>query len=102
MVQSLSIEFERLTSLCLNGDGNLLACDAGARHIKVIDPNGRLAGTIPLEFGPQAIDRAKTRPSSDAQARVAVPTLAGVQFFRISVGFPRLGLQTPPCPDTSS
>ena len=55
-VQSLAIEFERLTSLCLDGDGNLLACDAGAHHIKMIDADGRLAGTSPLEFGPQASD----------------------------------------------
>jgi len=55
-LEPLAIEFERLASLCLHPDGNLLACDVEAKQIKVIDPQGELVRTIELPFGPEAID----------------------------------------------
>jgi len=56
--EPLDIKFESLTSLRLHPDGDLLACDGQANQIKVISPDGRLRATIPLTFGPEAIDAA--------------------------------------------
>jgi len=55
-LDALPVEFEKLTALCWNVDGNLLACDAGAKQIKVIGRDGNQVGTINLEFGPEAVD----------------------------------------------
>ena len=57
-IEPLEIEFERLTALVLQTDGNLLACDAGAKQIKAINPAGKLVTTVKLPFAPEAIDTA--------------------------------------------
>ncbi len=55
-VDPLPVEFESLTSLRLDTHGNLLACDSGAQLIKVVAHDGTVRSTLPLEFGPEAID----------------------------------------------
>ncbi len=55
-IQPLAVEFKQLSALRLDHCGNLLGTDEETREIKVIDNCGRLAGSIGLEFGPQAID----------------------------------------------
>lgn len=55
-VEPLAVEFQRLASLQLAPDGNLLACDTDAQQIKVISPEGKQIGTIKLDFGPEGID----------------------------------------------
>jgi len=55
-IEPLDIEFGQLSSLRLHTTGNLLACDKGAKQIKVIDPGGKQIATYELEFGPEAID----------------------------------------------
>ena len=55
-VDPLAIEFGTLTALRIHTDGNLLACDAKSKQIKVIGPDGKLVSTIQLEFAPRAID----------------------------------------------
>jgi len=55
-VEPLPVEFESLTSLRLDAQGDLLACDGKAKEIKVIAPNGSVKSTLSLEFGPEAID----------------------------------------------
>ncbi len=57
-LKPLAIRFNRLSSLCLHTSGNLLACDLGAKEIKVINSAGRQTGSIKLSFGPEAIDAA--------------------------------------------
>lgn len=52
----MAVEFKDLTALRLDNDGNLLACDSEWKQIKVIDPAGRIARTIELPFGPEAVD----------------------------------------------
>ncbi|MFQ6035534.1 MAG: NHL repeat-containing protein [Sedimentisphaerales bacterium] len=48
--------FENLTTFCMTQNGNLLACDAEAREIKVINPMGRLLTKWKLKFAPYSID----------------------------------------------
>lgn len=55
-VEPLDVSFERLTSLQIDNDGNLLACDGDAKQIKVIGPDGKQIRTIELPFAPEAID----------------------------------------------
>ncbi len=55
-IDPLDVKFERLSSLQIRNDDKLLACDSGAKDIKVIDPQGKLIGTIQFDFAPQAID----------------------------------------------
>jgi hypothetical protein len=55
-VEPLGIEFKTLTALRLDGRGNLLACDGGAKQIKVIDSSGEQVRTIELDFAPEALD----------------------------------------------
>ncbi len=55
-VDPLDVEFGTLTALKMHTDGNLLACDAKSKQIKVICPEGNLVATIQLEFAPEAID----------------------------------------------
>ncbi len=55
-VDPLAIEFEWLSALRMHTNGNLLACDRDANVIRVIDPAGKLAASIELDFGPEAID----------------------------------------------
>ena len=45
----------RLASLCTTHDDKLLACDAGAKQIKVFDLTGKLRAAWPLPFAPYAI-----------------------------------------------
>ena len=49
--------FEKLSTLCLNGQGNLLAGDAAKKQIKVISPAGKLLATWPLPLAPVAVHR---------------------------------------------
>lgn len=49
------ITFANLTTFCLTGQGNILACDAQTRQIRVISPNGELLADWQLEFAPYAI-----------------------------------------------
>jgi len=55
-LEPLKIEFGRLSALCLHPSGNLLAGDAEAKEIKVIDPQGKQVDTFKLALGPYAID----------------------------------------------
>jgi len=55
-VEPLAIEFERLTCLRFDAEGNLLAGDAGAQEIKVINAAGKVAATIKPRLGPEAMD----------------------------------------------
>lgn len=55
-LEPLNIEFETLSALRLHTDGNLLAGDSKAKTIKVIDPDGKVARTIELPFGPESIN----------------------------------------------
>lgn len=47
--------FDKLSTLCMNGDGNLLACDLGKRVVKVIRPEGTLVTEWPLPVAPHWI-----------------------------------------------
>lgn len=58
-------KFQKLSAFCLNGKGNLLACDSMAKVIKVISPKGKLLKNWKLEFGPTRI-----RTASDATVYV--------------------------------
>ena len=49
--------FGRLSTLRLDGDGNLLACDAAKKHIRVISPAGKTLATWPLKLAPDAMWR---------------------------------------------
>ena len=55
-IDPIDVPFEQLTALRLHGDGWLLACDAGAKQIKVINAEGKLVHTVQLEFAPEAIN----------------------------------------------
>jgi len=48
-------KFENLVTFCMDGDGNLLACDAGASRIVKLDPEGKTLATCKLDFAPWAI-----------------------------------------------
>ena len=55
-LEPLAVKFETLSALRLHPDGNLLASDAKAKQIKVIGPDGKVARTIVLPFGPESIN----------------------------------------------
>jgi hypothetical protein len=55
-VEPLQIAFKRLSVLRLDRWGRLLAGDAEDKEVKVINPCGRLIGTIKPGFAPEAID----------------------------------------------
>jgi sugar lactone lactonase YvrE len=55
-VKPLDIAFKRLSVLRLDRWGRLLAGDAEAKQIKVINRRGRQVGTIKPGFAPEAID----------------------------------------------
>jgi hypothetical protein len=55
-IESLKVEFKRLSSLRLRQDGSLLGCDADAKVIRVIGPEGEQVDTIEVEFSPEAMD----------------------------------------------
>ncbi|MCX7048314.1 MAG: hypothetical protein NTX50_22870 [Candidatus Sumerlaeota bacterium] len=44
-----------LSSLCMDREGNLLACDQKAKVVKVISPEDKLIRTLKLTFAPTAI-----------------------------------------------
>ncbi|UCG50085.1 MAG: hypothetical protein JSU94_09915 [Phycisphaerales bacterium] len=48
-------KFENLVTFCMDRDGNLLACDAGASRIVKLDPDGKRLATWKLDFAPWAI-----------------------------------------------
>ena len=52
----VDVHFTRLSSICLAPNGNLLACDAAEKVIKVIAPDMSVTNTIALDFAPFAID----------------------------------------------
>jgi len=47
--------FKNLTTFCLDAKGRLLACDAGAKCIRILDGKGRQVDTWTLDFEPYAI-----------------------------------------------
>ena len=55
-VEPLDVKFERPSTLRLDRYGRLLAGDAEAKEIKLIDRCGRQVGTIEPGFAPEAID----------------------------------------------
>lgn len=55
-VDPIGVSFRRLSTLVMAPSGDLLACDADARQIKVIDAKGALLRVLDLDFGPEAID----------------------------------------------
>jgi len=55
-VDPLDVEFGRLSALCLDRQGNLLAGDAEAEEIKVIDAAGKQTRTLKPGFAVYAID----------------------------------------------
>lgn len=57
-----------LGGFCLNTDGNLLVCDAGARRIKVVTPEDKLVKEWKLAFAPRRI-----RAASDGSVYVGGP-----------------------------
>ena len=57
-VEPLNVEFKRLTALRICPDDSLLVCDADAKVIKAISPNGEVTSTIEVPFTPEALDRA--------------------------------------------
>lgn len=48
-------EFGSLTNFCITSKGQLLACDAKRKEIRIIDVNGKTKATWKLEFEPHAI-----------------------------------------------
>lgn len=48
-------QFGKLTSFCLNSEGNLLCCDAKRNEVKVITPVGKVLDTWKLPFAPWRI-----------------------------------------------
>ena len=48
-------KFGKLVTFCMDKDGNLLACDSGAGHIRKISPDGKTLATWELDFVPYAI-----------------------------------------------
>jgi len=48
-------QFEQLRALCVNADGNLLACDTAKSVIRVISPEGKLVATWKPEMMPEAV-----------------------------------------------
>jgi sugar lactone lactonase YvrE len=52
----LEVAFDELTALRLHVNGDLLACDAGAKCVKVIGPDGKLRTSWKLDFGPESLD----------------------------------------------
>jgi acetyl esterase/lipase len=57
-VEPLGVEFKRLTAFRLRQDGSLLACDADAKEIKVINVAGEQTDVIAVDFAPEALDLA--------------------------------------------
>ncbi|MCF7847219.1 MAG: hypothetical protein K9M45_00090 [Kiritimatiellales bacterium] len=47
----------RLSSFCLDLDGNILACDEKSSCIRVISPDNKLLALWKLDFAPQAIEQ---------------------------------------------
>jgi sugar lactone lactonase YvrE len=48
-------KFEKLSTFCMTPDGNLLACDADANEVKVINTRGKLLTRWKLQFAPYSI-----------------------------------------------
>ncbi len=55
-LEPLDVEFQSLTAMQMTPDGKLLAADAGAEQIKVINPKGKVIATYEPGFGPEALD----------------------------------------------
>ena len=55
-IEPLAVKFQRLSALRLDRYGRLLAGDAEAKEIKLIDGCGKQVGTIEPGFAPEAID----------------------------------------------
>jgi hypothetical protein len=52
---SPEIEFENLTTFCMDREGNLLACDSGANEIRKMSPAGKTLARWKLEFVPYSV-----------------------------------------------
>jgi len=48
-------KFEKLVTFCMDKNGNLLACDSGAGHIRKMNPDGKTLATWELDFTPYVI-----------------------------------------------
>jgi hypothetical protein len=48
-------KFKDLQAFALNGDGNLMACDAKLKAVRIISPAGKLLKEWKLDFGPTRI-----------------------------------------------
>lgn len=49
-------KFEKLVSFCMDKSGNLLACDADAKAIRKISPDGKTLAEWKLDFAPYSVD----------------------------------------------
>jgi hypothetical protein len=47
--------FENLVTFCMNGQGDLLACDAAAQEVRKLDPAGETLARWKLDFAPLAV-----------------------------------------------
>jgi DNA-binding beta-propeller fold protein YncE len=52
----LDVSFQKLSALCLHGNGTLWATDEQAKTIKVIDADGSVTKTIDLSFAPESLE----------------------------------------------
>ena len=55
IADSKDTKCKRLSSFCMNADGNLLVCDAGSNVVRVITPKDELKATWKMPFKPMAI-----------------------------------------------
>ncbi len=55
IADSKDTKCKKLSSFCMNADGNLLVCDEGSSVIRVITPKDELKATWKMPFKPQAI-----------------------------------------------
>ncbi len=93
----LAVTFEKLSTLCLHTNGNLLAADEKAQQIKVINPEGQQIATIAPGFPPEAIDVAADGTIyCGGQGKIAMLDPAG-QILKV-VELPQIEKAPPPQP----
>ncbi len=93
----LAVTFEKLSTLCLHTNGNLLAADEKAQQIKVINPEGQQIAAIALDFPPEAIEVAADGVIyCGGQGKIAMLDPAG-QMLKV-VELPQIEKTPPPQP----
>ncbi len=93
----LGVPFEKLSTLCLHVNGNLLAADEKAQQIKVINPEGQQIAVIALDFPPEAIEVAADGVIyCGGQGKIAMLDPAG-QILKV-VELPQIEKTPPPQP----